>query len=156
MLRMLLILALLVPALAQETGTATGSRAIAIRLMPGQDLKTELVKLARERHLKAAAVVTCVGSLNAASLRLAGRPDVLKLEGPLEMVSLVGTFSEHGAHLHLSVASSDGTARGGHLMDGCPVYTTAEIVVIELEGLEFTRLEDPKTGFQELRIRELK
>ena len=140
---------------AQEVGVATGSRMIAVRLMPGQDLKTELVKLAKERHLKAAAVMTCVGSLNAASVRLAGRPDVLQLQGPLEIVSLEGTLSEAGVHLHLAVASNDGTTRGGHLMEGCPIYTTAEIVVVELEGLEFTRHEDPKTGFQELRIREL-
>lgn len=149
-----LILSLLVPLQAEE-GRAHGAFPIALRLTPGQDLKQELIKLAQERHLKAAAVMTCVGSLKEANLRLAGRDDVLHLEGPMEIVSLVGTLSEAGVHLHLAVSSSDGTTRGGHLVEGCPIYTTAEIVVVELEGLEFTRQQDPDTGFQELRIRQL-
>ncbi len=154
MIFLLLALLLFLPAQAEEAA-ATGSRPIALRLLPGQDLKTELMRLARDRQLKAAAVVTCVGSLKGASLRLAGRPDTLELEGPLEIVSLVGTISQAGVHLHLSVANREGVTRGGHLMEGSPVYTTAEIVVLELEGLEFTRQEDPATGFQELRIRQL-
>lgn len=154
MILLLLALLLFLPVRAEEEA-ATGSRPIALRLLPGQDLKTELTRLARERHLKAAAVVTCVGSLTGATLRLAGRPNTLELEGPLEIVSLVGTLSEAGVHLHLSVADREGVTRGGHLMEGSPVYTTAEIVVLELEGLEFTRQEDPATRFQELRIRRL-
>lgn len=156
MLRILVLCLLLGQvAQAQEVGVARGSRMIAVRLMPGQDLKAELVKLTRERHLKAAAVMTCVGSLNHATVRLAGRPDTLEMNGPLEIVSLVGTLSEAGVHLHLAVASADGSTRGGHLMEGSLIYTTAELVLVELEGLEFTRHEDPATKFQELRIREL-
>ena len=52
-------------------------------------------------------------------------------------MSLVGTmelnFDEETrltaapyAHLHIAVADSAGNVVGGHLMDGCFIYTTAE------------------------------
>ena len=42
---------------------------------------------------------------------------------------------------------------GGHLLDGCRVYTTAEIVPGEPPALEFRRETDPTFGYQELVVR---
>lgn len=133
-------------------GTAPGGRYHVLRLLPGQHVREQLLEYVRVHQLKAAAVVTCVGSLRGVELRLAGRPDVLKVEGPLEVVSLVGTLGSGGAHLHMSVADSSGMTRGGHLMGADPVYTTMEIVLVELDGLEFRREVDERTGFPELRV----
>lgn len=103
--------------------------------------------------MRAGAVVTCVGSLTAARLRFAGRSEPTDLVGPFEIVSLVGTLDPAGGHLHVCLADRDGNAVGGHLLDGCPVYTTAEAVVAELTGLEFDREPDPATGYRELVVR---
>jgi predicted DNA-binding protein with PD1-like motif len=41
----------------------------------------------------------------------------------------------------------------GHLVEGCLIYTTAEIVIGEARGLMFSREQAAETGYQELRIR---
>ncbi|MEO7885684.1 MAG: DUF296 domain-containing protein, partial [Polaromonas sp.] len=61
-----------------------------------------------------------------------------------------GTLSPDGAHLHASVAMATGEMRGGHVMPGCVVRTTAEIVLAPLQGWVFAREHDDQTGFKEL------
>lgn len=130
--------------------SALGQPAVAVRLHPGQDLKVELLRLASERGWEAACVVTCVGSLREAHLRLADAQEGTWLREKLEIVSLVGTFSKDGGHFHLSVSDRTGKTSGGHLLEGCKVYTTAEIVVMPLPDYSFPRELDPETGYPEL------
>jgi len=125
----------------------------ALRLTPGTDLRVELESRTRALALKAGCILTCVGSLRPARLRLAGGEQVLELPGPLEIVSLVGTLSPDGVHLHVSVADGDGVVRGGHLLAGSLIHTTAEIVLGELVGVTFSRAVDAATGWRELEIR---
>jgi predicted DNA-binding protein with PD1-like motif len=47
----------------------------------------------------------------------------------LEILSLSGTLSRDGAHLHIAVASSNGTVIGGHLCSGSLARTTAELEI---------------------------
>jgi uncharacterized protein len=68
-------------------------------------------------------------------------------------VSLVGTLTQDGAHLHVSLADRSGVTLGGHLLDGSAVYTTAEIVLAELPALAFAREHDPESGYDELVVR---
>ena len=70
----------------------------------------------------------------------------------MEIVSLMGTVSEHGCHLHASFSREDLSAFGGHLLPGCIVNTTAEIVLLELEDFAFDRRPDPETGYDELTV----
>ena len=121
--------------------------------MPGMDLRRELQQFALTRNLHAAFVITSVGILSLARLRLAGNASASTFEGKFEIVSLVGTLSADGPHLHIAMANSEGVTTGGHLLDGSSVYTTAEIVVGEAEGLHFTRAVDAETGFRELLIK---
>ena len=125
----------------------------AVRLKPGQDLKVELTQYLREQNIRACALVTCVGSLTEARIRYADRAESSLVPGPLEIVSLVGCGGLGKWHLHLSVSDSQGRTLGGHLLDGNIVRTTAEIVLVELEELEFDRVHDPETGYQELEVR---
>lgn len=132
---------------------SSASRVYALRLPPGADLKPSLLAFAREHGLRAASVVTCVGSLKRAHLRFADQEKGTVLEGKYEIVSLVGTFSsDAGGHLHLSISDGQGHTVGGHLLDGNLVYTTAEITLLEATDLEFRREPDSLTGYQELRI----
>jgi predicted DNA-binding protein with PD1-like motif len=127
-------------------------KTFAFRLKPGQDLRKELLAFAKREGLKAGAVVTCVGSLTEVSLRYANREGAAVRQGRFEIVALVGTVDPSGGHLHLCVADRDGVAFGGHLTDGCLVYTTAEVVVGELTGLEFRREPDRTFGYDELAV----
>jgi predicted DNA-binding protein with PD1-like motif len=124
----------------------------ALRLGPGQDLRAELQKFVMENQLEASCILTCVGSLQKTNLRLASQEKHTAFEGNQEIVSLVGTLSVSGSHLHLSVSDSTGRTTGGHLVEGCEVYTTAEIVIGILPGYRFSREPDPASGYHELKV----
>lgn len=126
--------------------------ALAIRLKPQQDLKVELDLLTRKQDLAAACIITCVGSLAQATLRHANQPTGAVYQGPFEIVSLTGVMSIDGSHYHLSIADATGQIIGGHLLEGCLIYTTAEIVIGVLPHLSFRREYDASTGFKELAI----
>jgi predicted DNA-binding protein with PD1-like motif len=99
---------------------------------------------------RAAFVLTGIGSLRQARLRLAGRDQPDTLDGDLELLTLAGTVSRDGAHLHASVADAHGRVTGGHVAYECVVRTTAEVLVVLLPDWSFTREADPETGFAEL------
>ncbi len=131
-------------------------RTHALRLSPGTDLKAELQRLTEARGLRAGCILTCVGSLAHAPLRMpsaAGAANVvLDFAEPMEIVSLTGTLGPDGPHVHISLSRRDGTSVGGHLLQGCIVNTTAELVVGELADVEFRRQPDPATGYRELAV----
>ena len=79
---------------------------------------------------------------------------LLDLIGPLEIISLSGTFSSDGkCHLHASFSNTQGKILGGHLIEMI-VYTTAEVVIGECSAMVFERKHDKRTGFPELVIQE--
>jgi len=128
----------------------------AVRFSSGQDLRKEIEAFFQEKNIKAGIILTCVGSLKKAVLRMAGakadRQVVNKYAGPLEIVSLVGTLGEGGMHLHGSFSNEAGGVVGGHIKEGCIVETTAELVIGEPEDVVFKRDLDANTGFDELNI----
>lgn len=78
-------------------------------------------------------------------------PVQLTLEENFEIVSLVGTLQGSGeCHLHISLADKDGKVIGGHVVGGCEIFTTAEIVLGAMSGFCFDRVFDDRTGFKEL------
>lgn len=124
-----------------------------LRLKPGDDLRDALQVAFTELQVsgvQAACVISAVGSLSRAVLRYAAEPQGTVLVEPLELVTLSGTLSADGVHLHASVAGARGQMRGGHVMPGCIVRTTAEIVLALLPGWAFGRAYDAETGFKEL------
>lgn len=125
----------------------------AFRLKPGQDLKKEIEAYVQKEKIEAGWIMTCVGSLTQTHLRFANIPDGAKFNGHFEIVSLVGTLSIAGCHLHLSVSDSGGVTLGGHLLAENLVYTTAEIVISESKELVFTREKDGTTNWPELQVK---
>ncbi|MDB5874936.1 MAG: DNA-binding protein [Ramlibacter sp.] len=128
-----------------------------LRLAPGDDLRAVLeaafANLSKQHGIAAACIVSAVGSLSQAVLRYADKPGGSETDGPLELLMLSGTLSADGAHLHGSVADANGTVKGGHIMPGCIVRTTAEVVIALLPGWEFRRELDAATGYKELSAR---
>jgi predicted DNA-binding protein with PD1-like motif len=125
----------------------------AFRLHPKQDLLEEIARFSTAHNFHAACILTCVGSLTHVNLRMANQPRSSSFTGHFEIVSLVGTLSQQGNHLHISLADSNGKTFGGHLMSDCLIYTTAEIVVGELQGIQFTRPIDSQTTYDELVVK---
>jgi len=129
---------------------------IATRLREGQDLKQTIQKLIKSMNVSAATVIGAVGSLNTATLRMAGAKantqDIRSLKGPFEIVSLVGNLGQGRTHLHISISDKEGNVIGGHVKEGCEVHTTVELVLAVEDNLIFGEEDDPKTGFGELSI----
>jgi hypothetical protein len=147
-----ILLALLTTPMFAQSLPPSPMQVYALRLGPGDDLRAALQKFTAEKKLDAACIVTCVGSLQKTTLRLANQDHYTTFEGKREIVSLVGTLAVTGSHLHLSVSDSTGVTLGGHLVEGCQVYTTAEIVIGILPAYRFTREPDPKSGYGELKV----
>ncbi|MET0779826.1 MAG: PPC domain-containing DNA-binding protein [Candidatus Saccharimonadales bacterium] len=126
------------------------------RLKPGSDLKQGIEKVVAEQSIKAGFIVTCVAGLQQACVRMAGAQpdsqDIRTFTDDFEVVSLVGTVSVNGVHLHMSFSDKDGLVHGGHLKEGTIVHPTAEIVIGIDETIEFKREMDDETGFAELVI----
>jgi uncharacterized protein len=125
----------------------------AVRLHPGDDLKKRLQEFVKENSIQAGWIVTAVGSLRQHQIRFANQPGGKIALGFFEIVSLTGTLSVFGVHLHISVSDEMGRTIGGHLLDDNLIYTTAEIVIGETQHLSFCREMDPITGYRELVIR---
>ncbi|RMZ97807.1 bifunctional -like [Brachionus plicatilis] len=127
----------------------------ALRLRPNQDLNQELDNFVKQNGLKSAFIMTCVGSLTKATVRMAfggqEENEVKVYQEHMEIVSLVGTLSCIGGHhLHISLSTKNGQVLGGHVFGEMNVFTTAEIVIGECEDLAFKREFDPASGFDEL------
>jgi len=142
----------MLPALLAACSPSDNMTVHAFRLLPGQDLKQEIQRYAEEHQIEAGFVQTCVGSLTDWQLRFANQPTRAGGSGHFEIVSLVGTVSVHGSHLHASLSDSTGRVVGGHLLDGNLVYTTAEIVIGESPGHVFRRAKDGTTPYEELQV----
>jgi uncharacterized protein len=126
----------------------------AFRLKPGQDLKQEIENYVKQHSIEAGWVMTCVGSVTQYNLRFANQPQGTKDSGHFEIVSVTGTVSIHGSHLHMSISDSTGRTIGGHLLNDNKIYTTAEIVIGEGKQLIFTREKDGTTEWEELQIKQ--
>ncbi len=138
-----------------------------VRFGPGTDIVPAMEDFAaqamKSSGCSSAFVLSAVGSLNCVQLRLANvckpdgttQNDIKEWKQRLEIVSLVGTFSSSGKHLHMSVSDGEGNAFGGHLLSG-KIFTTLELVVGTIQNVGFSREIDPATGFDELVVQESK
>jgi len=124
----------------------------ALRLLPEMDLRLALIDFAQTQPLEAGFVLTAVGSFRQAVLRFAGAAQGVVLPGPWEVVSLVGTLCPSGVHVHTCLADGAGRTVGGHVLTGCIVYTTCELVLGNCPKYRFERSPEEQTGFYELQI----
>jgi len=124
------------------------------RLKPGQDLFNSIEDFVKEKHVEAGCILSGVGSLTHATLRLANRDFYSEYDGHFEIVSITGIVSIHGSHLHISISDGDGKTIGGHLDSGCKIYTTAEIVIAVFEDVIYKREFAEDSGYDELAVYE--
>ena len=75
-----------------------------LKLAPGSDLRLSLEELAQLDGISGF-VLGVVGNLTKASFQCPGQVEPTVLEGDLEVITLNGTFSPEGVHLHLSLSS---------------------------------------------------
>ena len=125
---------------------------VSLRLQPEADIRRDLERLVKRDDISAAVVIGAVGSLSNVCLRFADQNKHTQLAGKHEILTLSGTLSEEGVHLHMSVADTTGDCKGGHVVYGCRVNTTLELVIGLVPGVKFEREMDEATGIKELKI----
>lgn len=126
-----------------------------MRLMPGEDLILSVHRFCKKHTIKAGYIATCVGSLRRVVFRKGYDKTLFVMDGSFEIVSMEGTVSTQGMHIHTAVSDRSFKVYGGHLVSGSIVDSTAEIVIIELENHELSRTKGDLTGFKELKITDL-
>ncbi|MEM0054168.1 MAG: DNA-binding protein [Nitrososphaeria archaeon] len=136
---------------------------IVVRLKTGVDLLLSLKKIVEENGIKAGVILSGVGLLGKARIRnVKILPEkfpisdehrvILSFDGPLEILSLSGNISlikdEPNVHLHATLSYYDGKSIevvGGHVIEGCTVFSFAEIVIMEIENIQMIKGFDSET-----------
>ncbi|MDN3656237.1 DNA-binding protein [Ferruginibacter paludis] len=125
-------------------------------LKPREDLKKRIQPIANEEQIQAGWIGTCVGSLTQYHIRFANASAITSGNGYFEIVGLTGTVCCNGSHLQMAVSDENRTTIGGHLSDGCIIYTNAETVVLSSSAFVFTREKDHITPWAELHVNYIK
>lgn len=142
-------------------------KVVVMRLGPGCDLKESLEEVAKKESIQSGVILSGAGSLGQVTLRNVRLfPDEFPImdrnriftpkKEPLELLSLSGNISKQDdevrIHCHVTVSSGleDGRAYGGHLIEGCMVFSTCEVIIAEITGLRMKRNTDPETRVLEL------
>jgi predicted DNA-binding protein with PD1-like motif len=122
------------------------SRTIFVRLRENEDLLNSIKEKAEQNGI-CAGFFFLIGTVKRAILGFykEGKYKQTQVAGPLEIVSCLGNISirEDGelvAHAHIGVADEEGRMFGGHLLPGCPIDATGELVLIETPEAKLTRV----------------
>lgn len=122
----------------------------AVRLRRGADLLKSIEEFCTKNAIKAGVVLSAVGCVSRGRVRDAGGVNIVDIDEPMEIVSLMGTVSDKRCHLHVSFSKEDLSVVGGHLMTGCIINTTCELIIGELENFVYDLEFDEETGYDEL------
>lgn len=125
-------------------------RTVCKRLHRGDDLLGSIRALAEEAAIEAGVVLSAVGCISRGVVRDASGVNLKTIDEPCEIVSLNGTVSRTRCHLHIALSKEDLSTVGGHLVEGCIINTTCELVIGILDGWRFGVEQDSETGYDEL------
>jgi predicted DNA-binding protein with PD1-like motif len=127
----------------------------AVRLKGGVELRAAIEQYVQENSIKAATVISGIGALDYARLRMAGaqpgKEDIREYKGKYEIISLSGNLGEGRTHLHIALSDSEGNMHGGHLKNAV-TDICVELVLAVDERLVFTEEQDAETGYGELMV----
>ena len=122
------------------------------RLHRGDDLKQSILEFCKMNNINSGIMACAVGCCSKVKFRLAGAESFYEDERDYEIVSIMGTISKDGVHIHISFADDTGKVVGGHLSDGCIINTTCEVSIIETNKYKLSREYDEETCYKELVI----
>ena len=107
-------------------------QSLPLKLDPGSDLRLSLEELGRQHGINGF-VLGVVGNLTRAAFQCPGQAEPTVLEGDLEVITLNGTISPSGVHLHLSLSDGACQVWGGHLEPGTVVQKGVDLLIGVLE-----------------------
>ena len=118
---------------------------------PGDEAFGALTQFARDQDLEAAQI-TAVGAFSGATVgwfdRATKQYRRIPVDEQCEVLSLIGDVAEGeygpSVHVHVVLGLSDGTTRGGHLLEG-RVFPTLEVIIREAPA-ELRKVMNPDIG----------
>jgi len=125
-------------------------KTVLARLMENEDLLDSITRVAVEAKVSAG-FFFLIGTLKTANLGFFRKDkyEAIEMKQPLEIVSCLGNISiKDGkvfAHAHAAVSDEEGKVFGGHVMPGCIIGVTGELVLVEAADTNLTREFDKKT-----------
>jgi hypothetical protein len=127
------------------------TREYAVIFAKGDEAFSGLLDFAEKYHITSAHF-TAIGALNGATLAWFDPQrkmyKKIPIDGQVEVISMIGDIALYQGkpvvHTHMVVGTSDGTVRGGHVLEA-HVYPTLEVMVTADEAAMQKRL-DPETG----------
>ena len=120
------------------------------RLSTGEDLLETINQVAQKNNVTAGFCIL-IGTLKHANLGFhhQGKYETIQIDTPLEIVSCTGNVSlkenKPFAHAHIVVSNEKGKTLGGHVMPGCIIGVTGELVLVEAADVRLHRKLDKKT-----------
>lgn len=125
-------------------------RTVCLRLHRGDDLLASIRALAERENIAAGVVLSAVGCVLRARVRDASGVNIREIDEHCEIVSLNGTVSAARCHLHIALSNASLATFGGHLVTGCIINTTCELVIGILDGWRYGVEQDAETGYDEI------
>lgn len=124
-----------------------------LRLKPHQDLKLSIKEYMLEHSIQTGAILSAVGSLSHMKVRVADGKSTRQSDEARELISLSGTLSDGHIHAHIAAINEKMDVFGGHLLEGCIIHTTMELVIGDYSKIyESHRVTDEVTGYDELEL----
>jgi hypothetical protein len=129
---------------------AKAGKIIFARLFEDEDLLETITQTAEKGKVQAGFFVL-IGTLKKAKMGFfhQGRYQPIEMAEPLEIVSCTGNIAikenQPFVHAHIAVSNRKGEVFGGHVLPGCIVAATGELVLIEAINVGLQRKLDAKT-----------
>jgi len=136
----------------KQVADGAGGRTFVVVLEPGEEVLTTLAGFAMENAMGGASL-TAIGAFQGATI---GWFDLqaksyrkIPVQEQCEVLSIIGDVAEGddgrpSLHVHAVLGLSDGTTRGGHLLEA-HVQPTLEVMVVETPG-HLRRRKRPELG----------
>lgn len=131
--------------------TSPTGRVIVVRLEPGEDIIKSIASVVAENKLQSGHL-SLIGAVSKVHLGYFDLHEKVykdfTIDEDLEIVSCIGNISrlknDYVVHAHVVASDVNGKCYAGHLMEGCEVSVTIEIVITEFP--EMSRARDKATG----------
>lgn len=131
--------------------TTTTGRVIVARLEPSEDILKSIESIVAKHKLRSG-YLSLIGAVSKVHLGYFDREEKIykdfTIDEDLEIVSCVGNISrlldDYVVHAHVVASDVNGKCYAGHLMEGCEVSVTIEIVITEFPKMK--RARDEATG----------
>jgi len=120
------------------------------RLFEGEDLLESVTQAVEKSGIRAGFFIL-IGTIKKAVMGFfhRGQYQSIELDGPFEIVSCMGNVSikenKPFAHAHIAVSNRKGEVFGGHVLPGCIIDATGELVLVEATDVELQRELEEKT-----------